>query len=302
MRKYRASGQAPVSGVLQLLIVAIISGVVVGGILWAVDNYLHLYLVVLFPLLAAAIVGGILTLVVRSSKIRNPLVAGLCALIGGLLIFSTYHFASYYISFRDVVRTALVESGAKTLSDNDLDELIDQQLQIEVGDTGFIGYMKLMNQEGITISRTVSTSSESGFTLNDTVLWVYWGAELLLVAIGVAIAAGRAAGEPFDESSGAWYGGLQFVGVTIPKSRKDLVNALKNGDVQGAGRLLTRQPFKYPRVEVYARRGQDSMGDVYLQVNIAQRQNRSTIAQRGMVSASEFERLQRAMNEAAATA
>jgi hypothetical protein len=297
MRSYRASRAAPFGGIIALLLVAIAGGLIVGGILWAVDNYLSLYLVVLFPLLAAVIVGGTLTLVVRGVKIRSPLLAGLIALIGGLLIYSTYHFALYYINFRGEARNALVEGGTKSPSEADVDELADSFLQEEVGDTGFVGYLKLAAQDGITITRTTSTSSSSGIELKDNVLLGYWGLEWLLVALGVAVAAGRAANEPFDEKAGTWYGAPMLVAMTDRKSRKEFLSALKSGDYAKAGSLLTTQPLNYPRTEVVTRRAQDPAADVYVQVRTAQRQGRFTIDRRGMMSANEFVALERAMTQ-----
>ncbi len=298
MRKYRASGAAPVGGVILLLVAAVVGGLALGGILWAIEHFVNLYLVVLFPLVAGAIAGGLLALIVGSSKIRNPLIAGLAGLIAGVVIAGTYHFATYYISFRGEARNILIEDGVKSPTEAEVDEVADFFLQSEVGDSGFIGYMKLAAREGITITRTVSTSSSSGLTFQDTGAWIFWGAELLGMAVLAALMAGRAAGEPFDEKGGAWYDGPQLLGVTTKKARKDLVNALKNGDFQGAGCLLTTQQLKYPRIEVYMRRSQDSMADVFVQVNQTQRQGRTGVTATGVISASELERLQRAMSEA----
>lgn len=300
MRKYRASGAAPAGGIVLLLLISVVSGVVVGGILWAVDNFLSLYLVVLFPLLAGVIVGGILTLVVRGVKIRSPLAAGLIGLIGGLLIYSTYHSALYYINFRGEAREALVEGGSQAPTEADVDELTNAFLRAEVGDTGLVGYLKLAAQEGITITRATSISSESGIELKDNVLLGYWGLELLLVALGVAVAAGHAANEPFDENAGAWYGAPMLLAATTPKSRKELLNALKDGDYQRAGSLLTTQELKYPRIEIVTRRAQDPTADVYVQVRTAQRQGRFTIDRRGVMTANEFALLSRAMSGAEA--
>jgi hypothetical protein len=300
MRKYRASGAAPAGGVLLLLIAAVVSGLLFGGILWAIEHFANLYLVVLFPLVAGALAGGLLSFIVRSSKVRNPLIAMLAGLIAGIIIAGTYHFAGYYITFRGEIRTAFEESGEKNVTDAQIDEFTDEILLDEVGDTGFLGYMKLNAREGITVSRvTGSSSSGSGITFQDTGAWIFWGVELLAIVLIAALLARRAAAEPFDERGGAWYGGPRLIGVTDSKSRKDLQNALKNGDYEAAGRLLTTQQLKYPRIEVFTRRSEDSMADVFVLVHNVQRQGRSTLSQQGVISASELERLQRAMSQAA---
>ena len=55
MRKYRASNRVPFVGFLLLLLIAVLGGAVLGGILWAVDDLAHFYLVIVFPLFAGAI-------------------------------------------------------------------------------------------------------------------------------------------------------------------------------------------------------------------------------------------------------
>jgi len=298
MRNYHASGAAPVGGIVMLLILAILGGTVIGGILWAIEHFTNFYLVVLFPLVAGAILGGILSFAVRSSKIRSPIIAGLFGLAAGLIAYGVYHFAGYYVTFRGDVREVFEENGQKAVTDALIDEFTDEILLDEVGTAGFMGYMNLMAREGITINRTVSSSS-SGINLQGTGAWVYWGIEVAAVALIAAFMAGRAAGEPFDENAGVWYGKPQLLAVTDNKSRKELTNALKNGDFQGAGRLLTTQGLPYPRVEVYTRRSEDPTADVYVQVNATQRQNRTSVAQRGVVSANELAMLERAMGSGA---
>jgi hypothetical protein len=298
MRNYRASGAAPVGGIVMLLVLAVLGGAVIGGILWAIEHFTNFYLVVLFPLAAGAILGGILAFSVRSSKVRSPIIAGLFGLAAGLIAYGVYHFAGYYVTFRGEARTALVENGATNPTEADVDELVNAFLEAEVDETGFMGYMNLAAQEGITINRTVSSSS-SGINLQGTGAWVYWGIEVAAAALIAAFMAGRAAGEPFDENAGTWYGKPQLVAVTDKKSRKELVNALKNGDFQGAGRLLTTQELSYPRIEVYTRRSEDPTADVYVQVNATQRQNRTSVSQRGVVSANEYAMLERAMGSGA---
>ena len=122
-----------------LLLVSVISGVAAGGLLWAVENYLHIYLVVAFPIIAGAIAGGLMAAVVRATKVRNPLVTILFGIIAGLLMYGVYHVASYVITFRNDARSAYIEALGKTPTDAELDKVIEAGLQAEVKDTGFIG-------------------------------------------------------------------------------------------------------------------------------------------------------------------
>lgn len=301
MRPYKASGSISGGGFILLLILGVIAGAAMGGVLWAVDNYLHFYLILLFPIIAGAIAGGLLARAVKTSKVRSPFLAGLSGVVAALVMFGVYHFATYFVTFRNEVRNIIVEAGNPTPTDAELDQVIDDELERQVGDRGLIGYMKLAAEEGITITRTVTTSTEKGMDLTGTGVWVYWAAEVLFAAWIAAAMAWGAAKEPFDENAGEWYQPPSTFAVATKKSRKALLNALKDGNFQEAGALLTTEAIKYPRVELATRRSPDAASqDIVLIVNDAQRQNRVTKAKTGVVSPSELELIKRGMQQAAA--
>ncbi|MBI1256148.1 MAG: hypothetical protein GC204_01635 [Chloroflexi bacterium] len=257
MRKYRPSNRTPIASIFLLLILGIICAGALGGILWAVDNYLNFYLVVAFPLLAGALAGGLLVLGVRSGKVRSPFLAALIGLLTGVLIFGVYHFATYSVTFRGAVRDVYVEDVGKTPSDAELDQYINKGLQRNTGDTGFIGYLKFAAQQGMTItnSTSVTSSSAADIELKDQWVWVYWGIELLLAGgIAASLAAGEAR-QPFDEDSNSWYGAPTTLALATLKARKPLDKALNDGDFQTAGSLLTVNNIRYPRNEILLRRG-----------------------------------------------
>jgi len=304
MQKYRASNHVSFGGFILLLVLAIISAAALGGVLFAVDYYLHFYLVLLFPMVAGAIAGGLLTRGVYSAKVRSPFVAGLVGLICGVLMFGVYHFASYYIGFRTDFRNIYIEQTGETPSDAELDKVLNSVMEEDVGDTGIVGYFKEMAKEGITITSTSSYASTSkGQTLKDNLAWGYWIVEVLLAGLFAAFIAGRAAGEPFNEDANEWYGPAMRFATATGKSRKELMNALKDGNFQQAGMLLTTQDIKYPRLEINVRRSRDggNSQDTFLQVMYSQRRGRSNAIKSGMVSASEFESIQRGMSQVPTT-
>ncbi|MEO8394449.1 MAG: hypothetical protein ABI700_15760, partial [Chloroflexota bacterium] len=237
MRKYRPSNRTPLGSLILLLLLGIISGGALGGILWAVDNYLSFYLVVAFPLLAGGIAGGLLVLGVRSGKVRSPFIAALIGLLTGALIFGVFHFAGYYITFRQDMRTSYVEHFKTTPTDAELDNAINTQiLEPEVQDTGFVGYLKLVAKEGFTITRSSYTSSSgSNIDIKDQWAFVYWGVEILLAGIIAAVLASGEAKQPFDEDTNEWYGAPTTMALATLKTRKALDKALKDGDYQTAG-------------------------------------------------------------------
>jgi len=288
-------------GFILLLVLAIIAAAALGGILYAVDHYAHLYLILLFPIIAGGIAGGLLARGVYTAKVRSPLVAGIIGLLCGVLMYGVYHFASYYFGFRSDMRAIYVENAGKEPTEAQFNSELDGLLKDEVGDTGILGYLKLTAKEGITITSTNSYSSSSkGDTLKGNLVWGYYGVEILIAALIAAFIAGRAAGEPFDEDAEEWYGPPLLFATATGKSRKDLVNALKDGNFQQAGTLLTQADIKYPRVNMNIRRAKsaNSTQDVFIQLTYNTRRNRPNNLRSGVVSASEFESIKRGMAQA----
>ncbi len=297
MQKYRASNHVSFGGFLLLLVLAVVAGAALGGILFAVDYYIHFYLVLMFPILAGAIAGGLLARGVYSAKVRSPFVAFIVGLVCGVLIFAVYHVASYYVGFRGDVRAIYVENAGEEPTDAELTEFIDFVLEDEVNDTGFVGYLKLIAKDGFSITRTASSSS-SGIDLQGNAVFIYWGVEILIVALFAAFMAARAAGEPFNEDANEWYGPALFYATTNAKARKELLNALKDGSFQQAGAMLTTQDIKYPRLDVNIRRTADggNSQDTYVQIVHFQRRGRSSgVIKQGMLTPSEFESFQRGL-------
>jgi hypothetical protein len=210
-------------------------------------------------------------------------------------MFGVYHFASYYITFRNEIRAIYVDQTDKTPTEADLDKFIDTGLKSEVNDTGFIGYMRYAAKQGITVTPTTSTvTNEKATELKDGLAWGYWGIELLFAMVIAAGLAWQAAKQPFDENANAWYGLPQPIALAPRKSRKPLLRALKDGNFTDAGAMLTTQQIRYPRLEVAIRRSPDDASpDMILMVSYVQRQNRKTELKKGIVSSSELESLSR---------
>jgi hypothetical protein len=288
----------PFGGFLLMLIAGAVIGVGVGLLLWAVETYVHIYLIILFPIIAGAIVGGVLAWAVRSSKVRSPLIAALIGLAAALVAYGTYHFAGYYITFRGDMRAAYIENSGRTPTDAQLDDELNELMQDEVGDSGFLGYLRVVAREGFSISRTGVSTSSNAVDLEGDIVWAYWAVELLVIVGFGAILPARAAGEPFDEDDNVWYGKPTLIGITTGKARKDLLRALENGDFQGAGRMLTTQNIKYPRTEVMLRRSPAANTmpqDVFVTIHQSQRQGRSTVVKSGILSPTELNWLTGAM-------
>ncbi len=262
MKPYRPSGIAPIPGVLVAIAFALISGLIAGGLLWAADHKIGIYLIILFPAVAGFIVGLATASGTRRGKLRNPLLAGLIGLLGGLFAAGVYHFLSYEVSFKESVRDALNSQNAQNAASApaptalEIQQFTDAYLTDEVKDKGFAGYLKLEAKEGISITRS---SSSSGIELKNGWAWGYFAIEALIMAGLGAMLASSAAGEPFDERANAWYGEPVYLGGAAGEAGTALANALKGGAFERAGGLVQpgRAELGLPRVELLARLSPD---------------------------------------------
>ncbi|MCB9452290.1 MAG: hypothetical protein H6672_12690 [Anaerolineaceae bacterium] len=300
MRPYRPSGAMPGGSLWLLLIVALVSGLVLGGIMWAIDKYASFYLVFVFPLAGGAIAGGILALVIKSTKMQNPTMAVVVGLMAGVVMYGAYHGAFYYITFRnDYIRSEYSASyPGKTPTEAQLDDFMNEGLMYRVQDTGFVGYLKYTASNGFSITSTTGSSSSSDLEIKDTGAFIYWGVEILLASIVAAVIARNAAKEPFDEATNTWFDSRhQVVALAPNKSRKALLRALQEGQFQEAGAMLTQQQIKYPRIEVWTRRSSNPAApDVMLLLKIVQRNKRANNLKSGMVSVSELDTILKAVD------
>jgi hypothetical protein len=260
MKTYKPSGIAPIQGILIALAFAGVAGLIAGGLLWFFDHKIGLYLILLFPAVAGFIVAFATSGGVDTGKIRNPLVAGLIGLLGGVLALGVYHYLSYEISFKDSVKEALAQQSKTQVSSADVQKFSDEYLRGEVGDTGFMGFLKDEAKQGISITRS---SSSSGIELKDGWAWGYFIIEGLIIAgLGVMMSSSSAS-EPFDERANAWYGKSIYLGGAGGDQRDAFVNALKGGAFEQAGSLVRpeRAELGLPRVELHARLSPDANAD-----------------------------------------
>ena len=249
MREYKSSGIAPFPGILTALVNGLIAAAIVGGILFAIDHYIGFYLIIMFPVVAGFIVSFVLTMGITAGKIRNGAVAFLIGAICGLATMGMYHFLNYQIGFKTDVKNAISQPGSSV---TDQDEQLSEAafLKQEVKQTGFTGFLMYQAKQGITITRSTSSS---GLTLSNGWAWGYFGIEVLIVAFIAGGGASSTANDPFDERSNAWYGKPVHVLSAPFGEAPALRGALKNGSFETAGQLMTRASLAAPRLDLTAR-------------------------------------------------
>ena len=249
MREYKSSGIAPFPGILTALVYGLIAAAIVGGILFAIDHYIGFYLIIMFPVVAGFIVSFVLTLGITAGKIRNGAVAFLIGAICGLATMGMYHFLNYQIGFKTDEKNAIAQPGSSV---TDQEEQLSEAafLTQEVKQTGFTGFLMYQAKQGITITRSTSSS---GINLVGGWAWGYFGIEVLVVAFIAGGVASSTANDPFDERSNAWYGKPVHVLSASFGQAPAIRDALKNASFGAAGQLMTRAALAAPRLDLTAR-------------------------------------------------
>lgn len=298
MKKYRVSGRVPFGGLILLILGTIIGSLLVGGLVFAVSHLI--YLIVLFPLLMGLIGGGILAWVVRRSKVRSPILAALFGLIMGVGIIGTVHFLAYYITDRNEYRETVYGQSAQNVPQEQVDKDMNEFLMEQTGSTGFIGDLKFNASLGMTITET--TGSRTPTELDEKATWIYWGGELLAVALICAGMAFAAARQPFNEEADDWYPVPRYVGRVDWKSRKEFYKLMKAGDIRGAFKMVNNIATSGHRVDVVAQYTPSvPQSDVILTIKetrINRKRQTSGTKMRGVLSAQEFADLNRMVSDA----
>lgn len=252
MQPYRSTNNFSIGGLIKLLLLLGIGAIALGIVVGLVNKYIYLTLV--FPLLMGAAAAAAMHRGVRWSKLRNPLLAAVIGVLTGTLVYTTYHYFRYQ-EIRARIRSDMLLRIATTLGEEEarfddprvLENSIDKQFAAATGWRGFPAYLVLQARNGETLGHI---GGRSGVNLGKIGTWIYWLAELALVATLPAIYGWRRADEPFCEKHNRWYGPPQFVG-RVPQDKSDeVLDLLDAGEFRAAGARLSSAEV-LPALEIY---------------------------------------------------
>ena len=272
MKPYQPSQVVPAGGAVILLAVAVVGGAVIGALGSLLANLI--YLILLFPLLMGLIGGALIAAAVRAGKIRNPVVALAGGLVIGVVIYGSMWTADY-LQFRNSVKSEiLARAAAANLLD--VESLIDEALVSQTGRPGFIGFLLVRDQAGVSIGRVGSGSNP--FNLGPVFSWVYWGIELLII-LGMAAVIGRKpALEPFCEACKRWYGKPALLGTLGASRSQEALGLIEGNQFQKLGEELQSNPAM-PNVGIFLATCGDGCanGDAYLAARLQNRNSKGNL-------------------------
>lgn len=283
MQKFKPSGKVPFGSFILMLIAALIGGVVIGVLVAFVHQFI--YLVLVFPLLMAVVGGGLIGLIVRSGKVRSPVMAALFGILIGAVLYGVYRYGAYYVDRQKIV-DQLVNEQHFTAAQAQAG--FDTVLQKDFGTTGFIGYEQLVARDGISFTSTTSVNDSSAVPIKGPLVYGYWAIEFLII-VGVAAAvASQRANQPFCENCGTWYSGKGMIGSVDNKASKQFIKLLRNGQFAEAKAMFT-PPANPPRTDLemdFCKTCQDSDVVVTAQKVVKTSRNRTnkSVLLRGVVN------------------
>lgn len=160
------------------LILSVLVGAAMGGLLFGADM-IGFYLILLMPLAVGGLVGLATTFPAVPARIPTfPLL--IVALIGCAVAVVVYWGATYFQYREEFVK--VVQENIAVERDEAL-ALLPEFEQEAYGTTGFPAMLALLAEEGLSITRTGSSSSSSGLLLQGGVAYAYWIGEIVLMLI-----------------------------------------------------------------------------------------------------------------------
>ena len=298
MREYRSSNRFPPYGFIMLLLAALVGGGVLGVLVFAVSHF-AVYLIVIFPFVIGTLGGFVMSLTVARGKVRNPMLAAFFGLLIAVVLYGTYRYADYRIGFRSALRDIYEEGSGERPDDARLQAYEDYILTEETGTTGFIGYVKLYAQEGITITSTRS-SSDSGLVLSGILAYLYWIVEFGIIAfISLTISVDRAR-QPFSEETNEWFERPRYLGTLPASATPEFLEVAYQGDFRRAGTLLAdTSGLAPPRTDIIIHTAKSPGVDQVLVVHRLKQKDRARLAvnkvERSLISARDLEALRAGM-------
>lgn len=218
IRRYVASGRSRPFAIPSVLIVALLAGIATGVVEGIASRWISLLL--LFPLLIGAAAGGLAGVMVHKTHLRAPAIAMVLGFLGGAAGYATVH-AVQYVQFRSQASEAMKGGD------------VDQALVAETGHAGFVGYMKLSAEQGVSIKRV--GVGDPGLRVPGPWALGLWGLELLIAAIVAGVLARSRAKEPFCEACDTWFRTPTiFATGGDARARKRVIDALEHDDLTGA--------------------------------------------------------------------
>ena len=244
--------KASLNGVLFLFGSILVAGIVIGGVTSLVSRFI--YLVFVFPFIMGMASGYVVYSVIKTQKIRSPLVAILAGVFITVLVYGSMHFVDYLqfrISTTKSIQAEVIAEYGEMAPNENVQAFIDRKLAEETGMPGFIGFVLLEAKKGVSISEVGPGSNDSGINLG-VFTWVYWIIEIGIIGWISVDSAYKKAVDLFCEHCNAWIEKGDHVGGVEADVVNQAVEFIRQRDFVGLVKML-RDDTEAPSLEFYIR-------------------------------------------------
>lgn len=267
-----------------LLIWAVAIGGGIGLGLLAFGVSLVLWPIILGPIILGALGAFALKLAVNQARMRSVSVAIVAGLLMGLITYGVYQAGEYW-NFQRTLRSDMLNAfeaqggDSGTITAEQLDFAVDSFLEDEVGATGLTGYLTLIGRDGMSISRTGSSSD--GLAIKGGFFWAMLLLELAIITGMMIYGAYGAARAAFCQQCGEWYPGAgRSLGRASAEAGAGIAAALQAGDLRGALAQIQPNASLMPAVSVTVHPcSTDPSHDLLVRVNALSMDRKNNLAQ-----------------------
>jgi len=204
----------------------------------------------------------------------------------GIIAAITYYATPYFIERNNFIAEVKdiygVDESEASLGFNEV-------LFSETGSRGLLGYMKIRADVGDQYTNYIIVNSVPiemfSFTFRSTQAWIYWGLEMLLIALPIAWAGYNRGRNYFNPSANDWYLPLADQIGSIPLENKSELNMflLENRLLDVSELMVAEGDIQHPTLEIYEQYSKKRTGDRLLIIKETNREsptkvNRTTIA------------------------
>lgn len=221
---------------------SIVSALTIGLVIGAVGTFV--YLVIIFPVVVGFLGGKMITDNAKYTRVRNASLIRWTGIISAVVIFVTIFFIRFV---GEQVKIAWVFGG---LSDENLkvaNIVVNYELEQQTGHTGFVGYVLFKAKQGVFIGRMLR---DNAFNLGPIFTWLYWLAEVSVIAFIMAYTSREISQTPFCENCNTWYEGKGHIGG-IPLVRElEVMNLIRRHEYDSIGKML-EENVNVPGLELY---------------------------------------------------
>lgn len=251
--------------------VILVAGAGLGAVMGALSRlYFSLYLL---PLFLCVFMGILLTKVIDQFHVHVKLQAVFLALLLAGVAFGAFHYTNYlfvHTAAEQDVAAQMATAGKKQSTVTPA-QVVDLNLRMMTGHSGFVGYVLFKAQQGMSVHEAGSKDSNN---VGSELTWLYWGAFLLAMVFCNVVVASKSASRPVCPVCGAWMEKARFMGNLEADREPELVEVLQNGNLRSLKEIL-KDYCDYPKFVFYLR-----------ECNVCHRADRQLIIQKAVVNPS----------------